>query len=778
MSTFQARLCDALLHAYGIEGELHRLPGEQDLNFEVRGARDRFVLKVMRRGCDPRFVEMQASAIEQARRAGLGGYLPEVVHTRDGSPHLSVMDNAGEERVTWLATFLPGRLMGEVDVRTPALAASIGRLLGRLDRALETFDHPLLDRELRWDLRRAGWIGEHLGAIHDPARRGRVGRILARFEDELSPRLDALPRCPIHNDANDLNILVGHMDGELRATGMVDFGDMIRTPAACEPAIAMAYAMMGAGDPLERGAALAASYHEARALSGDELALLAPLVTVRLAVSVANAALQRREMPENSYLTISEAPAWRLLDYLERVGEEAFARAIESACSQSGAVPQEVRTRSLRTRRGLVALGNQSLFYDEPLHLVRGRGHFVYDAAGVEYLDVYNNVPHVGHSHPYVVRAVGRQMALLNTNTRYLQDVHVEYAERMLGRLPPHLTRIVFLSSGSEANELALRLARAATGQRDMIVMDHGYHGNTTGAMDISPYKFAHPRSLSPAPGWVHVAPQPDVYRGCHRGEGAADRYLADFRAVVDAVRHSGRGLAGFISECMPSVGGQIVLPPGYLKACYAMVREAGGICIADDVQTGLGRLGRWLWGFQQQECEPDVVVWGKPLGNGFPLAAVAMTEAVADAFARGPEFFATFGGSSAACSAGSAVLDVLEEEGLQARAREIGELLLAGLRELGTRHEIIGDVRGYGLFLGVELVRDRERRTPASVEAARVERLLRERGVLLGREGPDNNVLKIRPPMSFDQAAADRLLTRLEEVLGEVGGVQVGSGP
>lgn len=752
-----------------MEAEVHPLPGEQELNFAVVSPGGRFVLKVMRRGCDPRFVEMQVSAIEHARGAGMGDSLPSVVRDRESALHGVIVDGDDTERIAWLSTFLPGTLLGDLPVRTPALAASLGRLLGRLDHALETFDHPLLDREHPWDLRRAGWIARRANAIHDPARRGRVERIAGRFEEELRPALDRLPRTPLHNDANDLNILVSPHDDSLRASGIVDFGDMVRAPAVCEPAIALAYAMMGAGDPLERATALVSGYHEVRPLPDEEIALLAPLVRVRLAVTVTNAAVQRRENPANSYLTVSEAPAWRLLDYLDRLGEAAFADAIRASCSSRGTLPPSMRTRSLLARRSLVALGNQALFYDQPLELVRGRGHFVYDAAGVEYLDVYNNVPHVGHSHPRVVDAVARQLSTLNTNTRYVQEVHLQYAERMLWLLPPHLTRIVFLSSGSEANELSLRLARAVTGARDMVVMDHGYHGNTTGAMDISPYKFRHPRSLSPAPEWVRVTPQPDVYRGIHRGEGAAELYADDFRAAVCAIRDSGRGLAGFISECAPSVGGQIILPPGYLNACYEATHDAGGICIADDVQTGLGRLGHWRWGFEQQECLPDVVVWGKPLGNGFPLAAVAMTDAVAEAFARGPEFFATFGGSSAACAAGVAVLDVLEEEGLQARARDTGELLLEGLRELAARHQVIGDVRGHGLFLGVELVRDHDRREPASLEASRVVNMLRERRVMLGLEGPDNNVLKIRPPMSFDRAAADQLLTRLDEVLGSV---------
>jgi 4-aminobutyrate aminotransferase-like enzyme len=578
-----------------------------------------------------------------------------------------------------------------------------------------------------------------------------------------------MPRVAIYNDANDMNVFVSNDATGSHATGIIDFGDMVRAPRVCEPAVAMAYAMMGAGDPLERAAALASAYHQAFPLADEAVAILAALSQVRVAVTVVNAAMQRRENPNNNYLTISETPAARLLRYLDAIGDAAFAHAIRDACGGAAALSSGSAMTSRLARRRVISPGNQALSYQQPLHLVRGRGHFVYDADGVEYLDVYNNVPHVGHCHPHVVDAVTRQLSTVNTNTRYLQDVHLEYAERMLARLPAHLTRIVFLNSGSEANELALRLARAATGARDMIVMDHCYHGNTTGAMDISPYKFMDPRGPGVAPDWVHVAPQPDAYRGTHRGNDAAKLYVADFREVVDRVVKSGRKLAGFICECVPSVGGQIVLPPGYLNSVYSIVRAAGGICIADDVQTGLGRLGEWFWGFEQQDAAPDLAVWGKPIGNGFPLAAVAMTDAVAEAFARGPEFFSTFGGSSAACAAGAAVLDVLRDEDLQSRARSTGEMLLQGLDALARRHEIIGDVRGYGLFLGVELVRDRVLRHPATAEASRINNLLREKRVLLGLEGPDHNVLKVRPPMSFDAAAAEQFLTYLDEALSAV---------
>jgi 4-aminobutyrate aminotransferase-like enzyme len=325
------------------------------------------------------------------------------------------------------------------------------------------------------------------------------------------------------------------------------------------------------------------------------------------------------------------------------------------------------------------------------------------------------------------------------------------------------------VSSASEANELALRLARTATGRRDTLVLDASYHGNTTTLIEISPYKHAGPGGAG-APDWVHTAPLPDDYRGLHkRGHGAGAAYAADAERVIAGLAARGRELAAFIAETCPSVGGQLVLPDGYLARVYAAVRAAGGLCIADEVQTGLGRIGTHVWAFEPHGVVPDIVVMGKPLGNGHPLAAVVTTRALADAFDNGMEYFSTFGGNTVSCAAGRAVLDVLAAEALQAHALDVGGELLRGLRTLAGNHPLIGDVRGSGLFLGVELVTDRTTLSPATDHASYVANRMRDRGVLIGVDGPHHNVLKIRPPMPFDRTDAAQLLDTLDGVLGEL---------
>jgi 4-aminobutyrate aminotransferase-like enzyme len=401
------------------------------------------------------------------------------------------------------------------------------------------------------------------------------------------------------------------------------------------------------------------------------------------------------------------------------------------------------------TRRRLLGR-NLSIAYDKPLNIVRGSMQYLYDADGRQYLDGYNNVAHVGHCHPKVVAAAYEQMQLLNTNTRYVHDTILDYAERLTSTLPDPLNVCYFVNSGSEANELAIRLARAQTNARDMIVLDHAYHGNTTTLIDISPYKHDGPGGNGP-PSWVHKVPLP--------------RIAEDSQAVVDVIKKTDK-LCGFIAESMPSVAGQIVLPPGYLNKVYDAVRAAGGLCIADEVQTGYGRIGTHFWAFESYDVVPDIVVLGKPIGNGHPIGAVITTLEIAASFDNGMEFFSTFGGNTVSCAIGLAVLEVVQEEKLQTHALAVGEQLLNGLRELQQRHAIFRDVRGSGFFLGVELIKDDK---PATNEAHRIVNAMRDNGILIGTDGPFHNVLKIRPPMPFSMIDADHFLTTLQKYVSEI---------
>jgi 4-aminobutyrate aminotransferase-like enzyme/Ser/Thr protein kinase RdoA (MazF antagonist)/murein DD-endopeptidase MepM/ murein hydrolase activator NlpD len=979
------------------------LPSERDQNFLLTvDGEPRLIWKVANAGEDRAFLAAQQRAMQHVAQAF--ALTPRVQPLLDGSTLARVVAPDGRKHLAWAISALPGVPLGTASYRTPELFERFGVAIAALGRALDGFDDPALHRDFHWDLAHGrAVVAQHRGLL-DPELAAVVEQLIRRFDDDTAALWPALRRGAIHGDLNDHNVLVGGgadlVDRRQHVTGMIDFGDMVYSATIADLAVAAAYAVLDAPDPLSVIWHMARGYHCTQAMTEVEMRALFGLAVLRLCMSACLAAHQQRRHPGNDYLAVSQPALRRTLPRLARIPFGVAAATVRSACglepvAASAAVRDwlaraapfapvlgvdlrvepaltldlgvgsalvagdprdndepaftarvfaamrgagarvavgpyneprllyvtpafaagdgtlaEHRTVHLgidlfaeagtpvyapldgevhaadehqirldyggvivlrhqtddgvafftlyghlsrasfaglrvgqRVRRGeqiavlgapaenggwtphlhlqlitdFLGLGSDfpgvstpgrrdvwcsvspdpsllvglppaptvrplaetlarrralvgpslGVSYRRPLRIVRGWRQYLYDDDGRRYLDAYNNVPHVGHCHPRVVQAAAQQMAVLNTNTRYLHDGLAGYAERLCATLPDPLRVCYLVSSASEANELALRIARTCTGRRDVVVLDAAYHGNTTTLVDISPYKHAGPGGRG-APDWVHVAPLADDYRGPYkrRDPDAGARYAADTARVIDRARGA---LAAFIAESCPSVGGQIMFPPGYLAAVYARVRDAGGLCIADEVQTGLGRLGTDFWGFASQAVVPDIVVMGKPLGNGHPLAAVVTTAAIADAFANGMEYFSTFGGNTVSCAVGCAVLDVVRDEALQAHALRVGAELLAGLRGLLARHELVGDVRGSGLFLGVELVRDRATLEPAAAEAAHVADRMRDHGILLGTDGPLHNVLKIRPPMPFDSADGARLVETLDAVLGEL---------
>ena len=426
----------------------------------------------------------------------------------------------------------------------------------------------------------------------------------------------------------------------------------------------------------------------------------------------------------------------------------------------SAALPET--DRQLIERRQHVLGPAYRLFYQTPVHLVRGEGAYVWDAHGAQYLDVYNNVVSVGHCHPAVVEAVERQMRTLNTHTRYLHEGIVGYAERLLATMPAELDQVMFMCTGSEANDLAVRVAQVATGAQGVIVTREAYHGTSALTSGLSPAL----GGGQPLAGFVRLVEAPDTYRG--RG-GAA--FAADVRAAIEDLKAQGIGFAAFLADSIFSSDGVLPGEPGMLREAVDEVRRQGGMFIADEVQPGFSRTGEAFWGFARHGLVPDLVTMGKPMGNGFPVSGMAArTEALAP-FATTLPYFNTFGGNPVAMAAGQAVLDVIEEEGLQQHSDEVGGLLLAELQKLGDKHEIVGDVRGAGLFIGFELVSDPEAKTPDKQLALRAVEALRDRRVLTSVAGPHGNVLKLRPPLAFGAHDVDWLVTALDEALDEAAG-------
>ena len=431
-------------------------------------------------------------------------------------------------------------------------------------------------------------------------------------------------------------------------------------------------------------------------------------------------------------------------------------------------VREERGDRLLETRRRRFSSA-LSISYDVPIRVVRGRGARLYDDTGRDYLDMVNNVAHVGHAHPRVADAISRQAALLNTNTRYLYRQLTDYAERLGDTFPAPLEVVFLTNSGSEANDLALRIARAHLGRQETLAFDGGYHGNLTSLIEVSPYKLDG-RGGRPGPSWLHRLPMPDGYRGRFR-EGERSFPASLIADAESRVRRAGP--ATLIGEAILSCGGQIVPPPGYLGALYRAVRSAGGVIVADEVQTGFGRTGPEFWAFlavqdAKEPLIPDIVTLGKPAGNGHPLGAVVTTRELARSFETGMEYFNTFGGNPVSCAAGLAVLGVIREERLAEHAAAVGRQLLGGLTALGSRYPILGQVRGRGLFLGFEMARDPASREPATGEARRLVNRLRDFGILNSTDGPHANVIKLKPPLPFSSADATHYLEVLETVLEE----------
>lgn len=407
------------------------------------------------------------------------------------------------------------------------------------------------------------------------------------------------------------------------------------------------------------------------------------------------------------------------------------------------------------------------LFYQQPVHLVRGEGVWLYDSDGRKFLDCYNNVASVGHCHPHVLKALATQASMLNTHTRYLHENVVRYAERLGDTLPGNLSVCMFVCTGTEANDLAFRIARTVTGNEGAIVTEEAYHGNSIVVTELSTEEYP----ATERPDYLEAVEAPNPYRGSYRYDEPelGEKYAGFADQAIEKLAERGKRPAMFMCDNIFSSNGILTPPPAYLQGVYRKVRAAGGLIVADEVQSGLCRLGDHMWGFEDSEVIPDIVTMGKPIGDGHPLAAVVTTPEIAEELACKFHYFNTFGGNPVSAAVGLAVLDVIEGENILQNVNRVGDYLGEGLRVLARQHDLVGDVRGKGLFYGLELVQDQASRKPATEEALRVRELLRENGVLLGVASVSDNVIKMRPPMVFSQENADQLLDQLSQALSAV---------
>jgi len=761
--------------AFDIQASAHPLDSERDQNFRLC-ARDgsEWVLKIANPAENPALLDMQTQALLHIALVDPSLAIPRVKATPDGALFHEIDGPDGRRFIARVLSFLPGQLLADATLH-PALSRDVGAMTARLARALRGFFHPAARHELLWDLTQAPGLRTRTHHIQEPGCRRVVEEVLEHFDAEVLPQLRKQRAQVIHNDVAGLNALV---DGS-RVTGVIDFGDLIHAPMICDLAVPISELITGHQDPIATAAEITAGYHAVTPLEDEEIRLVFDLVATRSAMQLAVANWRVSDHPENTeYIMFDGIEDYEtLLGEMRGWGADRMYKALRRACATPVSIAvsdfkrspsDEDNLQSLIERRRKRLGPNLELSYDNPIHVVRGEGVWLIDDKGRSLLDAYNNVPSVGHCHPIVVQALARQAATLNTNTRYIYKSALEYADRLTATMPGDLSVCMFVCSGSEANDLAWRLAKAHTGNSGGIVIEDAYHGTTDAVYELSPAEFGEGRPLA-----EHVAtvPAPDGYRGRFRRDDPryADRYAACLDDAVASLDARGFAPAAFYLDLILASNGVLVSPPGYLAAAFEKVRGAGGLCVADEVQSGFGRTGDHFWGFEAHDVVPDIVTLGKPIGNGLSMAAVVTTPAIVASLMKECEFFSTTGGNPVACVAGLAVLDVLEQEGLQARAARVGAKLRSQIEELAEQHLLIGEVRGAGLFIGVELVRDRSTLEPAAKEARAIVNRMRDLGVLVGREGPYGNVLKIRPPLVFDENHALQLTDALDRALREL---------
>lgn len=752
--------------SYGIEGDYHPLHGERDQNFRISvNGDDRFVLKISNLIEKSELIDFQLSALEHIALQNPALAVPRPVTNKQGLKYSGVTFSNGQTHLVRMLHFVPGIPLSEVTSQYSAtLGRDIGKTMASLDIALRGFFHPAARHDHPWDLGRGSRLVPFTQHIKDGAGQKMVRGVLYDAAQSVEPALLKLRRQVIHQDAHEGNILVSQSDPS-HVTGFIDFGDLLYGTLAAEVALACMSTMHLPQDTLDAFCDTAAAFDEALPLSEDEIDLVYDLISIRhamIATVFATRVANGQGSPEHL-----EA----LSGYIERLagiqslGRSKTTSALRKACCYPVRCPDSpAEAASDETEQALLAIRHSVLgrhtkhFYEKPLHFERSLGPYLYGMDGRRYLDFYNNVPQVGHCHPHVVKAISRQAAALNTNTRYLYGSVLEYAERLTSKLAPHLDSCIFVNSGSEANDVAWQMARFVTGNSGGMLMEDAYHGVTDPIRLFSP---GHPDVQLPE--FLQGLAVPDSYRDT--GDQIAARYAADADRAIRELAASGHSLAAFIVDSAFCSSGVPDVPPGYLRGVEERVRKAGGLMICDEVQSGFGRMGQW-WGHEFHGVKADIVTMGKPAGNGHPLGIVVTSKELLESFLAHTGFFSTFGGNPVASAAGNAVLDVIERENLIENGQLVGDYLREQLRDLATRQELIGDVRGHGMLAGLELVTNREAKTPATDETKRLLELMRQHQVLVGKEGRYNNVLKLRPALILELSHVDQFVAALDASL------------
>ena len=731
------------------------LNGYDNKNYKVTQGQNQYVFKTYKAEEELFQIVNGENLTLSHLKETMGDRIPVIVPFQDKA-QVKQIEIDSELRICRMLSFLEGRFLGDVQ-HSKTLFNALGHFLAQLDRSLQNHQNVIFKaRQWEWDLQYFDLNRKYIEDIPNAHDRNIVRYFFNQFEEKVRPLFPELRKQIIHNDANEWNILV---DGD-SIKGIIDFGDLAHSFLINELAIALTYACYDKEDPLEWAIPIIESYHTILPLEEKELHILYYLIAARLCTSVCNSAHAKKADPENTYASVSEEKAWQMLKKWLSINPIKADNIFRKAAGMEPLLPSPIE-KVLEKRRAFFG-ENLSLSYSEPIHMAGAAFQYMYDTDGNTYLDAYNNIPHVGHSHPKVVTAGQKQMAQLNTNTRYLFDELAAYAEKLLAHFPETLCKVFFVNSGSAASDLAIRLAHAHTKAKHIMVMEDGYHGNTQTSIDISHYKYNNPKGEGQKEHIIKT-PLPNTYKGTYAGHPNAGSLYA--QEAIAQIINSPEPLAAFICEPVVGCAGQIPLAERYLQEVYPAIRAQGGVCISDEVQTGFGRMGDHFWGYEAQGVVPDIVVLGKPIANGHPMGAVVCTAEIADSFSQGVEFFSSFGGNPVSCAIASAVLEVIEEEALQENARTVGEYYRAQLRELAKKHPCIGDVRGLGLFIGVEIVQEGTTK-PDTPLAHHIKNEMRKAHILISTDGPFDNILKTKPPLCFSKKNADTVVAKIDEIL------------
>ncbi len=731
--------------------KVKKLDGYESFNFLLEDEKAyKFVLKLYPETADHSLIDAETAFLKHLS-SEMSNSIPESIPSKNGNFLEQTIVNS-ESFTIRLLNFLEGKFLAESEQK-PKLIYNFGKFMGKLQNAGEGFERlEYRARNFNWDLFHNLENKTFLAEIIDPGNRKIAEYFFQKFEYEILPIWPKLRKGIIHNDPNDWNVLVDDKD---QIKGIIDFGDACHTAIICDVAIACAYLIFGKNEPLESVVDFVKGFHSEKRLEELELDVLFNLIANRLCATVCNSAHSKKLNPENEYISISEKPAWEALKKWISINPIQAVNRFKKAC---GLQVNTIESNELIKKRQAFFSPALSMSYKTPIHLKSSAFQYFFDAKGHTYLDAYNNIPLVGHAHPKIVEAGRRQMANLNTNTRYLYDSLFSYSEKLLAKFPPSLNKIFFVNSGSAASDLAVRIASNFTKRKKLAVMEHGYHGNTQIGIDISSYKFDGNGGQGKATNIIRLD-MPDLYRSELTGKDFAD-------AAISKLSKEKKEIAAFFMESIMGCGGQVPIPADYAQSLFKYIRSIGGICVCDEVQIGFGRVGTHFWAFEQLDLLPDMVILGKPMGNGHPMAAVVCTEKLADSFANGMEFFSSFGGNPVSCAIGEAVLDVLEEEKLQKNALEIGLYFMQEMEKLKRQHDQIGDIRGTGLFLGFEMVENQITREPATRLANHIKNKMKEAFVLVGTDGPFNNVIKSKPPLCFNVQNVDHFIKVFGEIL------------